>query len=100
MRFHQFTSVLDQLLEELYGFASGSKSADSCPLLKLQQTAFDDSPAALDALSKTVLKEQRKSVRLPVIRKAVETCDIKNEAGEVLFTVKKGQTVVCDIVSS
>ncbi|KAF7560121.1 hypothetical protein G7046_g4030 [Stylonectria norvegica] len=100
-----FTSVLDLFIHELYDVAQpklakkGKKvpASVSCDWFTLQRLAFDDNQDSTDGISDLVLKAQRESVRLPIIRRAVQEHTIENEAGEAIFTVKEGQTVICDL---
>ncbi|KAM5363819.1 hypothetical protein ACJZ2D_011795 [Fusarium nematophilum] len=94
-----FTSVMDTFLRELYDTAPkpGSKAKQTtCDWLRIQQVAFSDSKEAEDLVKNLVLKAQKASVRLPIVRKAVADFTIWDEEGKPL-TIKEGQTVVCDI---
>ena len=58
---------------------------------------FRDVPTdTFDAIKKIVLKEQRKSVKLPILRKARETFVVEGTH----LSVKKDELIICDIVSS
>ena len=67
--------------------------------LKIQKLALADNPKDDQKIKALVLEAQRLSVKLPVSRKAATKVDIKDEKGIKLFSLKEGQTVVCDIVS-
>ena len=92
----QFTSVLDHYINGLYKLATDDTA--SSEWLEVQKLAIaNDAQSDID-LTERVLEAQRVSVRLPILRRAIKDTDVKNTKGEFLFSVKKGQTVVCDIV--
>ena len=64
----------------------------------MQKLAIADDAQSDKDLTEKVLRAQHVSVRLPIIRRAIKDTDVKNTKGEVLFSVKKDQTVICDIV--
>ena len=64
----------------------------------MQKLAIAYDGESTSKLTKKVLEAQPVSVRLPILRRAIKDTDVKNSYGEVLFSVKKGQTVICDIV--
>ncbi|KAK3938600.1 heme peroxidase-domain-containing protein [Diplogelasinospora grovesii] len=98
-----FSSVLNFFMQDLYATAAKpqgegtSKTQKLCSWQEIQRLAFDDTEAATTRIKQLVLDAQRRSVRLPIIRKAVETRDIEDASGKRLFTVDKGRTVICDI---
>ena len=71
----------------------------SCTWLDIQKLALDDSAASDEKIKAYVLEAQRCSVKLPVVRKAVANVVITDENGVELFSLKEGQSVVCEIVS-
>ncbi|KAI0469662.1 heme peroxidase-domain-containing protein [Xylariaceae sp. FL0804] len=93
-----FTAVLDFLLKELYGIRPKSEVSKNCDWLQVQKLAFD--PTGDEKITEIVLEAQRKSVRLPIIRKAFDDCQIKDKDGNFLFNIQKGQTIICDIFAA
>ncbi|KAI8668499.1 hypothetical protein NCS55_00876100 [Fusarium keratoplasticum] len=94
-----FTSVMDTFLRELYDGKPrpGSEAKHPrCDWLDIQDVAFDDSKDAHNLVKKIVLKAQKASVKLPIIRKATEPFTYKRADGK-LETIATGSTVVCDI---
>lgn len=99
-----FTSVLNSFINGLYTLAaekqkSGVTAEKSCDWRDVQRLAlkeFADVPTnTFNDIKKIVLKEQRRSVKLPILRKARKTCLMKGPHLEV----KKDQLIICDIVS-
>lgn len=70
----------------------------SCTWQDIQKLALDNSAASDKDIKDNVLEAQRLSVKLPVVRKAAANVVINDENGVELFSLEKGQTVVCDIV--
>ena len=70
-----FTSVLNLFIGDLYKLANNEPDdvALACNWTCIQELAFDDSEKARKALTDIILEAQRKSVKLPIIRKAVKT---------------------------
>lgn len=63
---------------------------------------FDDVRSSFSKIKTLCLEAQRKSVKLPIIRKATKDVNVKDPAkpnGAPLLTIKQGQTVICDLVS-
>ncbi|KAK9774996.1 putative Heme peroxidase-domain-containing protein [Seiridium cardinale] len=95
-----FTSVLNLFIRELYQQAEKDKEdRKTSTWQQLQTLAFDDTEKALSTISAIVLKAQKSSVRLPIVRKAVQDCKFPNDANP-LFEIRKGQTVVCDLYAA
>ena len=94
----QFTSVLNHYIKGLYKFADTADETKSSEWLDVQRLAIADDAQSDRVLTEKVLEAQHVSVRLPIIRRAIRDTDVKNAKGKVLFSVKKGQTVICDIV--
>lgn len=91
---------MDTFLRELYDGKPrpGSEAKHPrCDWLDIQDVAFDDSKDAHNLVKKIVLKAQKASVKLPIIRKATEPFTYKRADGK-LETIATGSTVVCDIV--
>ena len=98
---HQFTSVLDYYIEGLYKLANpADKKANSSEWLDMQKLAITNDAQSDKILTGNVLDAQHVSVRLPIIRRAIKDTRVRNTEGDVLFSVRKGQTVICDIVRS
>ncbi|KAF5003805.1 hypothetical protein FDECE_9661 [Fusarium decemcellulare] len=94
-----FTSVMETFLRELYDSKPkpGSKAKQPvCDWLKIQQVAFYEGDKANDLIKGLVLKAQRASVKLPIIRKATKDFNIVKENGQA-WKITAGSTVVCDI---
>ncbi|KAG8527867.1 uncharacterized protein KY384_006783 [Bacidia gigantensis] len=87
-----FTSVLDLFLGELYKVEG---TTNKCRWQKIQKLAFQDDEKSQE-ITEYVLEAQKESVKLPIIRKAVEDCKIK-KGTTTLISVKKGQTIICNI---
>ncbi|KAK4695301.1 hypothetical protein P7C71_g2427, partial [Lecanoromycetidae sp. Uapishka_2] len=100
-----FTSVLNYYIKGLYRLADlADEEVKSSEWLEVQRLAIANDADSEKELTKKVLEAQRVSVRLPILRRAikdtdVKDTDVKNTESKVLFTVKKGQTVICDINS-
>ena len=94
----QFTSVLDHYIEGLYKLANRADETKLSEWLDVQQLAISDDAQSDRSLTKKVLEAQHVSVRLPILRRAIKDTDVKNAKGEVLLSIKKHQTVICDIV--
>lgn len=75
---------MDTFLRELYEGkprpGSGAKHPQ-CDWFDIQDVAFDDSKDAHDKVKKIVLKVQKASVKLPIIRKATEPFTYKRADG-------------------
>ena len=94
----QFTSVLDHYINGLYKLANPADETNSCEWLDVQKLAIANDAQSDGDLTEKVLEAQYVSVRLPILRKAIKDTIVKNTEGEDLLSVKKGQTVICDIV--
>ncbi|KAL0465912.1 hypothetical protein QR685DRAFT_548000 [Neurospora intermedia] len=102
-----FTSVLDSFMNGLYTLAakepnasSGVTESKSCEWRDVQRLAcaefLPDVPTnTFDDIKKIVLKAQRESMRLPILRKARITCVVKGS--DPVLTVEKDQLIICDI---
>lgn len=89
----------------------GDEDGNKCDWQRIQDWAFDDDKdfrtfddfrSSFSKIKTLCLEAQRKSVKLPIIRKAtkdVPVPDPANPNGPALFTISKGQTVICDLVS-
>ncbi|KAI1179312.1 heme peroxidase [Nemania sp. FL0916] len=95
-----FTTVLSELLKELYKAANLAKVApDQAPRWKkIQELAFSNNEKDYKELVDMVRKVACTTVRLPIIRKARETCNIKTRSGEWSFS--KGEIVYLDILQA
>ena len=67
--------------------------------LEIQALALKDVSESDKAIQTLVLDAQRESVQLPVVRQATADVVVKDDNGEQIFRLIKGQIVVCDIVS-
>jgi hypothetical protein len=71
--------------------------------LEIQKLAFEDDAKSNERIQALVLKVQRWSVRLPIVRKASQSTTIQAHNPETdkpeQITLAKGTIVVCDIVS-
>lgn len=94
----QFTSVLDHYIDGLYKLADPACKSKASEWLDVQKLAMANDGQCDKTLTEKVLKAQHVSVRLPILRRAIKDTDVKNTKGEVLFSVNKGETVICDIV--
>lgn len=100
-----FTSVLNSFLTDRYTLGAekkkpGASVEQSCDWLHIQNLAlaeFRGVPTnTFDDIKKIVLKEQRKSMKLPILRKAAKDCVVQGTS----LAVKKDELIICDIVSS
>lgn len=64
----------------------------------MQKLAIAENAESDRALIEKVLEAQHVSVRLPVVRRVIKDTEVNDDKGKVLFSVKKNQMVVCDIV--
>ena len=94
----QFTSVLDHFIRGLYKLANPADETKSSEWLDVQTLAIANDAKSERDLTEKVLDAQHVSVRLPILRRAIKDTDVKNNQGDVLFSVKKDQMVICDIV--
>lgn len=82
------------------------RAADSPPLtiksepkwIEVQRTTFDASSNAEGNLERMIQTMARATVRLPIVRKAIVTDEYV--FGGKTVEVKKGETVILDLVSS
>lgn len=79
--------------------AANAKTSKESQWEALQKIAFDTTPNAYEIFSGFVYTAQKQSVRLPVVKKAVEDCKFVGANGR-LINITKDATVVCDIVSN
>lgn len=93
-----FTSVLEHLIDEMYQVAgqSSDPKIDSCNWAQIQKLALDDSVESTRKIGEIVLKVQKASVKLPIIRHALSARDIHDKSGKKLFHVSEGQIIICD----
>ncbi|KAL8990819.1 MAG: hypothetical protein Q9169_008029 [Polycauliona sp. 2 TL-2023] len=96
-----FTAVLDHLLKGAYDAAkSGS---NSCDWFEIQKLATNEDEKSDTAIEHMILEAQRRSVRLPFIRKVIKDgVIIKPEEADKgrNISVEKGQTIICDIYAA
>lgn len=85
-------------MTDLYKLANPADKTNSSEWLEVQKLAIADNAVSDKALTEKVLEAQHISVRLPIVRIATKDHDVKNTKGKVLFSVKKGQEIICDIV--
>ena len=91
----QFSSVLNFYLEGL-----GKPDPENCEWLKVQTAALKDDSASDQEIKSSVLEAQRLSVKSPVVRKVAQpVVTLKDSEGKER-SLKKGDTVICDIVST
>ncbi|CAM1511037.1 Fc.00g085500.m01.CDS01 [Cosmosporella sp. VM-42] len=96
-----FTSVLDFFIKDLYKVAENKPdSPKNCAWQNIQKLSFVDDPKSAEDIMDIVLRTQRLSVRLPIIRKATEDYDVKDKEGRVVISVKRGQTIICDLCAA
>jgi hypothetical protein len=80
-------------VKELYEHANSDGASSTSPTwLEVQRLAFNDDADSFQKLTKLVLDAERTSIRLPIIRTALKDRDFGT------WTVKKGDTVILDIV--
>ena len=80
----------------MYQYASSNPPPAKKPTwLEVQDLAFSTEKGSFEKLTSLILEAERTSVRLPVVRVATE--DLKDLAKKL--DIKKGDTVICDIVS-
>jgi hypothetical protein len=78
----------------MYEHANSETASSATPTwLKVQELAFAEDKDSFDKLEKLVLIAERTSIKLPVIRTAEKDRDFGT------WKVKKGDTVILDIVS-
>jgi hypothetical protein len=97
-----FTSVMESFFRELYAEHPskpwGKVIRDSW--LEIQKLAFNDDAESNERIQALVLKVQRWSVKLPIVRKASQETTIQatNDDGKPeQMKLAKGTVVVCDI---
>ncbi|KAI9723451.1 MAG: hypothetical protein M1828_004181 [Chrysothrix sp. TS-e1954] len=100
-----FSSVLNYFVNDLYDFA-GSKQDDKATdvdatgkWLEIQQLALADTAKSDDMIRTEVLRIQRSSVKIPIVRKAAKALTIMDPSDKtkILFKVQQGDTIVCDV---
>ena len=94
----QFTSVLDHYIKGLYKLADPADATKASEWLEVQKLALADNAQSDKKLTEKVLEAQHISVRLPIIRKAIQKTVLKDSKGKVLVSAEEGQTIICDIV--
>ncbi|KAJ4243864.1 hypothetical protein NW762_014745 [Fusarium torreyae] len=97
-----FSSVMEAFFQGLYAKSPAKREQENKDMwLEIQQLAFKDDTESNERIRALVLKAQRWSVKLPIIRKASRDIMIKvyNTKTKVSDDVKvrAGQIVVCDI---
>jgi hypothetical protein len=97
-----FTSVMESFFQNLYADEPNERGQwIKSAWLEIQKLAFNDDAKSNERIQALVLKVQRWSVRLPIVRKASQNTTIqaynwKAKKSEQL-TLAKGTVVVCDI---
>jgi hypothetical protein len=94
-----FTSVLNNFITKLYDQAKGIQLQTSDSWIDMQHLAFSEDKSSTEELTRLVLDAQRRCVKLPIVRKAVEKGDIGKGILKQPITVEKNQIIICDIVS-
>ncbi|RGP79400.1 heme peroxidase [Fusarium longipes] len=97
-----FTSVMESFFQNLYAEKPNDRGKDIRKAwLDIQKLAFQDDAESNERIQALVLKVQRWSVRLPVVRKASQSTTIQahnHETGKPeQIKLAKGTVVVCDI---
>ncbi|KAL8697068.1 MAG: hypothetical protein Q9224_002486 [Gallowayella concinna] len=90
-----FTAVLDHLLQGAYHVAQKGASGPS-EWFEIQRLALINDSKSDKEIQTKVLEAQRQSVKLPFIRKVLKD-EVKITVNGEATTVKKGQTIICDI---
>ncbi|KAK0648984.1 heme peroxidase-domain-containing protein [Cercophora newfieldiana] len=96
-----FNSVLNTFISGLYKQPE-SGSATLCDWLKIQQLVFEE--PSTDARAKAidneitliVLATQRQSVKLPIVRRAIEERTITDPVTKKALSLSANQTIICD----
>ncbi|KAL8813523.1 MAG: hypothetical protein Q9200_000197 [Gallowayella weberi] len=88
-----FTAILDHLLQGAYEAAKNGTSAE---WFEIQRLALINNEKSDEKIEIKVLEAQRQSVKLPYIRKVIKD-EVQITVNGKATTVKKGQTIVCDI---
>lgn len=81
-------------MEDLYKLAKDGTGTGKW--LEVQKLAIAENAASDKLLTEKVLEAQHTSVRLPIIRTAINDCAVRSN-GKVV-KVKKDEVVICDIV--
>ncbi|KAJ4377179.1 hypothetical protein N0V83_000002 [Neocucurbitaria cava] len=92
-----FTSALNKFLEEMYDFANPHKNphrnrSGKPTWLTVQELASKDDRKSAEDLQKLVEDAERRSIKLPVVRVALQAKDYGDN-----MSVEKGQTIILDI---
>jgi hypothetical protein len=101
----QFTCALDKFLQEMYAFANPRKNPHKQPNVKpkwlaVQDLAFNETDKERDQkLQRLVQHAERRSIKLPMVRVALEKRIYEDDQGKT-WTVEKDHTVILDIVST
>jgi hypothetical protein len=85
-------------MKGLYKLANPADDTKASEWLEVQKLALADNVQSDKKLTEKVLEAQHISVRLPIIRKAIQKTVLKDSKGKVLVSAEKGQTIICDIV--
>ena len=95
----KFTASLDHLLQGGYDFAKTNRTG-TCEWFEIQKLAIenDDADDTDELIRAKVLEAQKLSIRLPFTRKVVKD-GLRIDANGREETLKKGQIIICDIVS-
>ncbi|KAL4727914.1 hypothetical protein ACLX1H_004611 [Fusarium chlamydosporum] len=99
---YQFTSVMESFFQSLYAEKPGERAQEiKSAWLEIQELAFKDDAKSNERIQALVLKVQRWSVRLPIVRKASKETTIQAHNRDTnkteRMTLAKGTVVVCDI---
>lgn len=86
--------MLNHFFEDMYKQAD-AKGPDDVTWTKIQQLVHEDN---LKELERIVLKTAKVTVKMPIIRTALQAKKFDNEDG-TSWSIKKGATVILDIVS-
>ncbi|CZS85760.1 unnamed protein product [Fusarium graminearum] len=97
-----FTSVMESFFQNLYAEKPNARGEEiRAAWLEIQKLAFEDDAKSNERIQALVLKVQRWSVRLPIVRKASQSTTIQAYNWETKkheqITLAKGTVVVCDI---
>jgi len=104
-----FNAVLGKFIDDLYEAANSDQTRGKvqCDWLEIQELAFKEAASREEeqvihaSIQRLVLAAQRESVKLPIVRKAVQDHNVMDPVNpkKVVLSIEKGQTIVCDYVS-
>lgn len=89
--------MLNQFFDEIYDLANG-RELGAATWTRVQELAFRDDLDSWRELETIILKAEKTSVRLPVIRSAVKDWSSRDSQGHE-YSISRGQTIILDIVS-